>query len=213
MKIKPFALLTLAGLLASEVSRAETISYTLSGTVLTAWGNPFNGISPQAGDPITGLFTYDTASTLITNSGTQIVYYGQPLPNHISLTLRGVTFETGASFTAMVANNLGRLSAPYDQLDLYDYAPGFPGAVPENSLIEIQLTDFTGTAFSSTSLPHTLNLAAFNSQGNNLETVADGVNSGVTFQINSLSPIPEPSVGLLLISALALARVRLRRIP
>lgn len=210
MKTHLRSLLALGVWLAISPTFGAPAGYRFTGAVNLVFGNPFNGVTPQLGDSVTGQFSYDSAAATTNNINSSLAYFAQNLPFSYSFTLRGVTFRTDGDFMIAIQN-----TRSYDQFALFDHSPAVGGVIPpaNSTSIEFVLGDLNNRTFSDVSLPTSLTLADFNSNWGEISTVSGGLASGVTFSINSLTPmaIPEISSGSLLLVGMTSLALRRRR--
>jgi hypothetical protein len=216
--------LALCGL--SGSARAGLVTINFSGPV-TQKNDPGNLVSPSFGAPgttVSGVLQYDTAAPpFATSSGVSDYPYsnfslslnGTTLPGHIVPIGYDVTV-TDALFVGALLHAGGTLNDP--------------GLFPHFSSgnIAFDLNDFTTTAFSSTNLPTSLNLAAFQEktfqitmQATTVGDIAPSLSQSVNISgtIDNLSvdtskprETPEPASGLLFgLGLLGTAAVAWRR--
>jgi hypothetical protein len=198
----------------SSFAQGTTVSYSFSGTTsITIGGIPEN-------TPFTGTFTYNDAV-----AGTTTPYYGGTqtiFPNAYSaltVTIGGNTVsETVPGAMAMYVDVNPPNSIPVGD-SLYSFNP-LNGVGPNAStgsfatygttpdFMYLGFVDLTGTAFSGTSLPSTLNLSEFNQEpidpfiGIDYGPLGSG-NTDTISGITSLSEVPEPEIGWLIAFGLA----------
>jgi hypothetical protein len=177
------SLVTAVAVLASAAQgTAGIVTFQFTGTVAAVSDGPnfaLNGAVPT-GTTVTGSFGYNTATAGTSMGPTTSFYSGAPLA--FSVNIGGGLFqwnETSFNFFnpgVLINTNFAFLNA-----DSFDFLTGEnpatnltlpPGATTSSSFAlrtDVELIDFSGTAFSDTSLPATLDLAKFQFAGLQLE--------------------------------------------
>lgn len=168
-----------------------------------------SGISPES-SIFTGSFTYNT-TTPATFIGADFANY---FTGNISLIIDGAINYSGATTEIQINNNSffnDRFSSIIQTPSLFDTPPG-----DRANNVQFELLDNTDTAFSSITLPNSLNLSDFTSARVDIRSFnLDGKNYFITGSVDTLietSNVPIPAaVGLFgagLISLIGMARRR-----
>jgi hypothetical protein len=161
---------------------AAVLTFRFTGAVTFVGGTPF-GLSPSIGQQVQGSFTYDTSLPAAFDTGS-VAGYIQPLPSGMSLLISSVTLQSQGNASLQVLNN----AFGVDNLNGF-FVPISVGGVSQSnsSSISFSLSDFSQTAFSSTALPLSLNVASFSQRGG---SVFDAASGGIlNFSIDSLLPM------------------------
>jgi hypothetical protein len=191
----------LASCFSQQVARCEIFAYDFTGTVNLVFGNSL-GISTGLGDSVSGRFLYDSTA-IDMNADAGIGNYFTSFPSRFSVRLGGIKAENEGEFRNVVWNNY----EANDAFSVFDNSGEIRvNGVTQPGQIELQLYDRSMTSFSSDVVPAILNLANFNMTFGEVAFVANGLWSGVTFRVDTLTPIdvPEPSA-LLLCAMLGMA--------
>jgi hypothetical protein len=238
--LPPFfgALMVLGG----TAARAELVRFAFEGTVTNRFNNGLPdasdifGLSVNVGDAVHGSFTIDTAATVFGSAvgaaGGSAAGYTQVAPQDMQVFLAGGVFSSIGDFASSIANDYqdNPLFDPFEQFTVHDgVSSGSPNLTgdtilldgsPETARMRLEFTDLDATAFDSTALPDSLNLADFE--------IAEGTISGTrpsgqfnpffyqaTFRVNSISSsvvaVPEPSMVAALCGVVAAVSLRNRR--
>jgi hypothetical protein len=192
----------LCGFLPAAAVQAQWITIAISGQVTEVadwYGHLENKV--HIGDTITGTYTYDSVA-----SGSGRYEYHTP-PAGILLDIGGFNFRTDpshVSFTLIMTNN-DLAGDDYYGLGSYNNLPLSNGALVDD--IMWQLSDETGTALTSNTLPLTApDLTKWG--GNNFAIDSLRVSGfAISGTITSAQVIPEPvTLLLLLVGSLCLRR-------
>jgi hypothetical protein len=134
---------------------AEVVTHNFMGAITFVSGTPF-GLSPSIGQQVQGSFTYDTSLPPAFDTGS-IAGYIQPPPSGMSVVISGVTLQSQTNNSFQVQNN----NFGSDGINGF-FKSISVGGVPTSGTMNFNLSDSTATAFSSTALPSSLNIASFN---------------------------------------------------
>jgi hypothetical protein len=175
---------------------AQLYTYEFSGyvTQITNQNNAIPGV--YLNQPFTGLFSY--SSMPFSSTG----IYDQPA----SLTIKLGSFtltHTDKTCQITVINNLTSATGKVDSFTFH--ASGTQGLY-NYTRSGVTLQDSTRTVFTTTALPETLLLSAFNSAKMNLTGTKGADTFNIIGNINSLKLVPEPATLLLLTAALPFLR-------
>jgi hypothetical protein len=201
--------------LAGAAGRAQAgvMTVNFSG-LITSVPDPHNllGGTVQVGDPFSGSFTYDTSATNV-GSGDIGQYVYNPLtpPLGIVINVGGYSFQPSGAMVIDVRIN--QPSGPTSALVATDGAT--EASLAGTPLLgAFVLGDSAGTTITTTALPTSLDLSAFDVRGIAVD-VSRGTNIGRLFEGEiRLSAVPEPaSAALLGVGIAALVAVGLRRRP
>ena len=175
---------------------AGQVTVNFTGTVMQADASSFPGAA--AGDSFSGTFVYDSSQP-IDPPGTEnpgVYTFLPPLASGLgmSVTIGGVTYaaETSDLMQIQIANDVGGATP-----DAF-VATAFINVGGVAKRVDFGLGDSTGTVFSSTALPTSLDLSKFDS---GVFEVLGATGSPHLFDgtINvGLASVPEPSSGMLL---------------
>jgi hypothetical protein len=191
--------------LMSGVANAASVTFDFSGEVT------YGGSLSTIGSPVTGSFSYDTNAAPSISFG-NFANYSFSAPFGISAAVNGHTVEASLLSVTVVNNFGGNVEDTFevDASQLFVDGVSYPNG--SFGFVLASEPGHTGV-FSSTALPSSLNVAAFDA-GPSLNygfLQRDGGPTGtlLQFSVNSItsnSPVPEPSsfaltaLGLLLIS-------------
>lgn len=134
---------------------AEVVTHNFMGAITFVSGTPF-GLSPSIGQQVQGSFTCDTSLPPAFDTGS-IAGYIQPPPSGMSVVISGVTLQSQTNNSFQVQNN----NFGSDGINGF-FKSISVGGVPTSGTMNFNLSDSTATAFSSTALPSSLNIASFN---------------------------------------------------
>ena len=213
---------TLLAFCGSAPAEAALVSYNFSGAITTA-SDPLASFGISPGDTFAGSFTYDTSLSVV-SSGPGNVLYEQPVPiapSALSVTVNGVQYaaaNSSAPLRIQVTNNAGGLQ------DQFVYHTVFAGSLVQPlsgsypfSNMALSLHDSSGTVFSSTAIPSSLDLTDFDVAMFSINLSQDlGDPASETLFLGTitwLTSVPEPGSLMLMLTALpliGLARRRLR---
>ncbi len=202
--------------LAAQPALAQTTSVTYRFT-LDSPQRAFLATVPD-NTPFTGTFTYNYAAPGATTpyfGGTETVfanaYTGLTMTigaDTVSETVPGPitmfndinppdSYSPGDSLYSFDALEAGVINPSTGTFAAYGLTPDY---------MFLGFVDFTGTAFSGTTLPTTLSLSEFSQDEAFIEVFYGPQGPGLmgnSFTLTSLTPVPEPGSGLLVISGLA----------
>ncbi|QDT07661.1 hypothetical protein K227x_60890 [Rubripirellula lacrimiformis] len=224
----------------SSSADAAIVRFDFDGTVFRRFNNGLPdasdifGLSVTTGDAVSGSFTIDTAATVfgsLTGSVSGAAAgYTQTLPGGIRVELAGGTFTSDGDYATSIAHDFqdGTNPTAFEQFALSDGVSSgsqnitgdtiLLNANPETARLGFTFQDNDFAAFSSTTLPTSLDLSLFE--------IASGAISGtrpsgqtnpffysVEFSIDSITAtaVPEPSSMALLASVAGVAMVLRRR--
>lgn len=198
---------------------ANNITFEFSGTTSTKMG------SILAGTSFTGTFTYDPSVI-----GTTTAYYGGTKTlfsnaySALTLTIGGNTVTEGAPGTMALFDNVSPPHSIPVGDSLYSFDP-LSGRGPQSSsgsfngltpnFIYLGFVDNSGTAFSSTTLPTSLNRSSFNSAFVGINYGPYGAGNTTTISsistITPIAPVPELESYVLLTLGIAVVGWTVRR--
>jgi hypothetical protein len=177
-------------------ARAETYSYQIAGTI-TSSNKP--GIS--TGDSFTGWYTYADDMPLDSQPAPEHAIYWKAPAGVLGMDVRvnSTDYATESNFfRADVFDDFGSTSR-FDEFELTGHIP-----FGTNANIYLTLLDSTHSAFASTTIPASLDLDAFDNNRGQVQMYAPYDPAGawnVFGDITSMTPIPEPGMVALLLSA------------
>ena len=184
------------GVLWASSSHAASISYTFSANVSSVWGPSFYGIHPVVGDAISGFFSYDTEAGNFLESPVEKKYF-ETTPYTFGFTLQGLTLQSDSTFTIDVSKQTLSDGNVVETVQMWDNDEEIKlnGALTAAAGIDLAFT--IQNLNPTLDLPNNINSLGFISfQHGTAEALAG---SGVTYDITSITVVPEPGVGTLLI--------------
>lgn len=178
------------------------VSYTYTARVSTVWGSSFFGTHPAVGDSLTGFFSYDTAAPIIRGSPAERLY-SESLPFTFGFNLRGLTLQSDSDFVIATSKQV-----PVHTIQMADY----DGTVNLNGVPTNVLSFDIAFTIQNPDLPLDLptdfeHLGPISFAHGSFTTLSD---SGVTYDITSMTLVPEPGAGVLLVGGTFLLLSRLR---
>jgi hypothetical protein len=185
--------------------RAELITIALTGKIyIVDDAQHVFGGQIHYDDTITGTYTYDTSTPDSETSDSSLgLYWHYSAPYGVSFTVNGFNFRTdpdNVQFLLGVSNN--NYNEDTYWFCSYNNLPLSNGALV--SIIDWQITDSSGSAFSSDALPITApNLANWNMD---YGLTIEGAGFLLRADVISAEVVPEPATLLLMVSGLLLLR-------
>lgn len=188
-------------LLMSGSGLCNIVSYTYTGRIGSVWGTSFFGTHPVVGDSITGFLSYDTAAPFTTISATERKY-AENTPFTFGFTLRGLTLQSDGAFTIDVSNQTmsGGNVIHSVQMGDNDNIIKLNGA--QSNVVGYDLAFTIQNPNLSLDLPTSFaNIGPISFAHGSLTTLFA---SGVTYDITSMTLVPEPAVSSLILGGICL---------
>ena len=194
-RVLPLGLSCLVGAVGSADATPLTFAYT--GTITSADLSAFS-----VGDPVSGTFTFES-TTADTDANPSLGRFLAITSGSFSFgSYAGTIGTTGSTNPTLLIGNVA--SGCCDSYNAYDDTPVGPnvedfGFVFQLVQWELYLEDATGTVFGSTALPTTPPpLSSF--EFDFVELRFNPFAAGIMAHVESLTLVPEPSVGALLLA-------------
>ena len=192
----------------NTATHAQVVEYSFTGSISSSNGT-FFGLTPQVGDPVTGYLRYDLSS-VDDVPDPQVSRFAQLPPSVYDLYIDGTHFSSEGKFFTYVQND--NAGADVFQVGDGDSVANSGGLILVNGVAQVgglglELATFSMDAFTSDALPTNLNLASFTTREGNAGTGP----IGAVFTINTLTRVPEPGTGVLLLMTTSLFVVRRKR--
>jgi hypothetical protein len=196
------ATVVLAGLVLAATAapaRGGLVVIPFSGPIVTASNEPGPLPGFAVGEPVSGSLSYDpaTVTAVLPQSNPGIVSYH--LPVNLQVVVSGASRFSGLTEAVADVRDLGPSGGDALSFQSLGSSPAFL----------LMLQDRTGTALASTTLPATLDLAAFSIRSFGYAERIAG--QGRSFRIDfgpepAVTPsVPEPATGVLALAGLAAA--------
>ena len=192
-------------------AQGSVISFQFSGSVTFASPllKPY-GVTIANGAAVSGQFQYDSATTAWSGSTADAAVYQQQIAGGFSATFGGVPVAT-SSYMIKVSNDVSQpggsladiVGIRFSSSDVpAPSAPlNFNGTDQSVGLFSITLVG-PSTLFSQAQLPGSLSFGDFTSNSSFLSDSPAAVD--VIFTLNNLVQVPEPSAGVLIVTAMSI---------
>jgi hypothetical protein len=196
-RLPSFVILALAVAPLAPAAQATLVVIPFAGPIVTASSDPGPLPGFAVGEPVSGSLIYDPAAVTAVLPPLDPGIVAYRLPANLQVVVSGSIRFSGPVEAVAEVRNLGQPAGDLLSFQSFNSAPPFL----------LTLADRTGTALAATTLPVTLDPAAFSSRSFGFAERIAG--QGRSFRLDfgpdaSSIPVPEPPTGGLALAGLAL---------